>query len=217
MHACLCRWHSGVKCLPSSTCTWRWFGDESRRSGGRAKGWAAGGAAVWATGLALRQEDAELQPEFDLHREPGVKAKPQQSPSAGKERVQNLLAVEELEKYADAVVEEAEDVQMKKPEARRFLKAVAARKSSARYAPPPDRDAAGRVLLLHLARADEGPGLHRQRLDLRAQCDRQVAPDQADRPDLQRPAGQQEADAELRAAGCDRDPQWAEAHPNYTG
>ena len=124
--------------MPSSTCTWRWFGDESRRSGGRAKGWAAGGAAVWATGLALRQEDAELQPEFDLHREPGVKAKPQQSPSAGKERVQNLLAVEELEKYADAVVEEAEDVQMKKPEARRFLKAVAARKSSARYAPPPE-------------------------------------------------------------------------------
>ena len=74
------------------------------------------------------------------------------SAGAGKERAQTLLVAEELEKYADTVAEQGysfvddlleadgeelaqltKDVQMKTPEAKRFLKAVtAARKSVAR-------------------------------------------------------------------------------------
>lgn len=67
------------------------------------------------------------------------------SSTAGKEHIKTLLVAEELVKYAEAVAEEgysflqdlleadddeleqlAKHVQMKKPEAKRFLKAVAA-------------------------------------------------------------------------------------------
>ena len=81
--------------------------------------------------------------------------------AAGKEHVQTLLVAEKLEQYADAMVEQgysfvddlleaggeelsqlAKDVHMKAPEARRFLKAVAARKSAARAGGRPDGGAA---------------------------------------------------------------------------
>ena len=105
-----------------------------------------------------------------------------------------------LEADAEEPNQLAEGVQMKRPEARRFLKAVAERKSSA--APPPETPPGEYVCSIshELMRDPVSP----PRPDLRAQCDRQVAPDQADRPDLQRSASPQEAGAELRAAGCDR-------------
>ena len=84
------------------------------------------------------------EPTFDLH---GGQAA---SAASEEEGVQSLLAAKKLEKYAEAMAEQgysfvddlfdadgeelaqlAEDLQMKTPEARRFLKAVAARKSAA--------------------------------------------------------------------------------------
>ena len=98
--------------------------------------------------LDLQEQEPELKPEppepiVDLHGGGHATSR------AGKERVQTLLAAEELMKYAEAMAEQGysfvddlleadgeelaqltKDVQMKKPEARRFLKAVVARKSA---------------------------------------------------------------------------------------
>ena len=100
--------------------------------------------------LNLPEPELEPQPEeqsFDLCMH-GVKAAPRAA--SEEEGVQSLLAAKKLEKYAEAMAELgysfvddlleadgeelaqlAKDVQMKTPEARRFLKAVAARKSAA--------------------------------------------------------------------------------------
>ena len=98
--------------------------------------------------LDLQEQEPELEPEppepiVDLHGGGHATSR------AGKERVQTLLAAEELMKYAEAMAEQGysfvddlleadgeelaqltNDVQMKTPGARRFLKAVAARKSA---------------------------------------------------------------------------------------
>ena len=94
--------------------------------------------------------------EVPVHLQPAASLPPSAAAPAGREEIQALLAAEKLAKYHEALVEEgysfvddlleaddediaqlAKDVRMKKPEAKRFLKAVAAKSATSVGQPPP--------------------------------------------------------------------------------
>ena len=122
------------------------------------EGGGGGGAAASKSKVQMKRErQKQKHKEHTSHNETAegtaVESKqqlePQEPATSAKEIVEDLLAVERLEKYGSAVVEEgcsfvddlleagdediaklAKDVLMKKPEVKRFLKAVMARKSA---------------------------------------------------------------------------------------